>query len=59
MNNFEDWKRRQDRLAELYPGRKGENWKFDYVQAGGVLIILIVGMTACVVKHYGYFPLIF
>ena len=59
METFEDWKKRQDRLSALYPNRKREDWKFDYIGAGGVLLILIVGMTACVWKYHGNFNWLF
>lgn len=52
---YEAWKKRQDRLGELNPDRKRGNWRFDYIGASGVLVILIVGMTACVTKFHGSF----
>lgn len=56
---YEDWEKREDDLDALYPNRKRRDWPFDYVRAAGVLIILMTGMTACVIKYYGYYPRIF
>ena len=56
---YEEWAKREDELGKLYPNRKRGNWPFNYICAGGSFVIIIVGMAACVIRHYGNFNWLF
>lgn len=56
---YEDWKKQQDELDKLYPGRKRGVWRADYKSMAFTLCLLIGGMAACVWAYHHNFDWLF
>lgn len=56
---YEDWKKQQDELDKLYPGRKRPSWPVAYKSMAFTLALLIGGMTACCWAYHRNFDWLF